>query len=76
MNSIDIQYHMKHVPKYQAGQQVIIRDALWTIKAVKTLSNDNQLLICNGLSEIVSDKEFHFITKVEKNIKVLDPKKN
>ncbi len=75
MNSIDIQYHMKHVPKYQAGQQVIIRDALWTIKAVKTLSNDNQLLICNGLSEIVSDKEFHFITKVEKDIKVLDPKK-
>ncbi|ANP67168.1 DEAD/DEAH box helicase [Vibrio alginolyticus] len=58
---------------YAPGMRVEIRNEEWTIRCVDQLGNGNQLLICEGVSELVRGKESRFITELEQDIAILDP---
>ncbi len=55
------------------GMRVIIRDAEWVIRSAVMSSDGGQQLTCDGVSELVKDKESIFLTKLEREIEVLDP---
>lgn len=62
------------VPKlFAPGSRVEVRDAEWRIKRVDQTSDNNYLLSCDGLSELVSGREAYFLTSLEKNIRILQP---
>ncbi|MFH0226219.1 hypothetical protein ACGRPS_17085 [Vibrio furnissii] len=58
---------------YAPGMRVEIRNEEWTIRRVDQLGHGNQLLICEGVSELVRGKESRFITELEQDIAILDP---
>ena len=55
------------------GIRVEIRDAEWRVKRVDVSSDGGYLLTCEGLSEMVRGRESLFLTRLEKNIRILDP---
>jgi superfamily II DNA or RNA helicase len=55
------------------GARVLIRDAEWVVRRVDSSSDGGQQLTCEGLSEIVRDKEAIFLTALEDSVQVLDP---
>jgi superfamily II DNA or RNA helicase len=62
-----------HIPA--PGLRVEIRDAEWRVKRVDPSSDGGHLLTCEGLSEMVRGRESLFLTRLEKQIRVLDPAK-
>jgi len=63
--------HQHYIP----GMRVEIRDSEWRIQRVDRSSNGGYLLACNCLSELVRAKSAKFLTKLEQNIRILDPAK-
>lgn len=57
------------------GSRVVIRDAEWVIRRVDTSSDGGHQLTCEGVSELVRDKETIFLTKLEDSVQILDPAK-
>ncbi len=55
------------------GLRVEIRDAEWRIRRVDVSSDGGSLLTCEGLSEIVRGREALFLTRLEQDVRVLDP---
>lgn len=53
--------------------RVEVRDAEWRINRVDRSSDGGYLLYSTGLSELVRGKEALFLTKIEKNTRILDP---
>lgn len=60
---------------YPPGARVLIRDAEWVIRKSDITSDDGQQLTCEGISELVRDKTGIFLTNLEDDIQILDPKK-
>lgn len=58
---------------FAPGARVEIRDAEWVIRRVDSTSDHGKQLTCEGVSELVSGKEGIFLTKLEDEIRVLDP---
>ena len=58
---------------FAPGSRIEVRDAEWRIKRVDQTSDNNYLLSCDGLSELVSGREAYFLTSLEKNIRILQP---
>ena len=56
------------------GIRAEIRDAEWRINKVDQSSDGGYLLSCEGLSELVRGKEALFLTKLESNLRILDPR--
>ena len=61
--------HQQYIP----GMRVEIRDAEWRIQRVDRSSDGGYLIVCDGLSELVRAKSAQFLTKLEQNIRILDP---
>jgi SNF2 family DNA or RNA helicase len=59
--------------QYIPGMRVELRDAEWRIQRVDRSSDGGYLIACNGLSELVRAKSAQFLTKLEQNIRILDP---
>ena len=57
------------------GARVVIRDAQWVVYRVDRTRGNGLVVHCTGLSEIVRDKDAHFITTLDKDIQILDPAK-
>jgi superfamily II DNA or RNA helicase len=55
------------------GIRVEIRDAEWRVKRVDVSSDGGRLITCEGLSEMVRGRESLFLTRLEDNVRVLDP---
>lgn len=55
------------------GARVVIRDAEWVIRRVDHASDGGQQLTCDGISELVREREGVFLTSLERDIRVLDP---
>lgn len=53
--------------------RIVIRDAEWVVRRVDRSSDGGQLLTCDGVSELVRERESKFLTKLEGRIDVLDP---
>ena len=59
--------------QFAPGARVEIRDAEWVIRRVDLSSDRGYQLTCDGISEIVRGKEAVFLTRLEEQIKILDP---
>ncbi|BCO31193.1 ATP-dependent helicase [Thiohalobacter sp. COW1] len=59
---------------YAPGMRLEIRDAEWRLRYVTRSSDSGYLLACEGLSELVRGREGRFLTKLEGDIRILDPK--
>ena len=57
------------------GARVLIRDEEWLVRRVDPSSDGGDLLICDGVSELVRGRSAQFLTKLEERIDVLDPAK-
>jgi ERCC4-related helicase len=55
------------------GMRVEIRDAEWRIQRVDRTQDGGYLLICVGQSELVRGRSAQFLSKLEKQIRILDP---
>jgi superfamily II DNA or RNA helicase len=60
---------------YAPGARVVIRDEEWLVRRVDPSSDNGDLLICDGVSDLVRGRSSHFLTKLEDEIIVLDPAK-
>lgn len=55
------------------GARVVIRDEEWIVRRLDPSSDGGELLICDGISELVRGRTAHFLTNLEDRIEVLDP---
>ena len=55
------------------GTRVLIRDAEWVIRRIDRSPDGGYQLVCDGVSELVREREAIFLTKLEQAITVLDP---
>jgi superfamily II DNA or RNA helicase len=59
---------------FTPGMRVEIRDAEWRIQQVDRSTDGGYLLACEGLSELVRGRGARFLTGLEGNIRILDPR--
>lgn len=57
------------------GARVLIRDEEWLVRRVDPSGDGGDLLMCDGVSELVRGRSAQFLTKLEERIDVLDPAK-
>ena len=55
------------------GARVVIRDAEWVIRRVDRSPDGGYQVVCDGVSELVREREAIFLTTLESDIQVLDP---
>ena len=55
------------------GARVVIRHAEWVIRRVDRAPDGGYQLVCDGVSELVREREAIFLTTLEPAIQVLDP---
>ena len=60
-------------PVFAPGARVVIRDAEWVIRRVDRSPDGGYQLVCDGVSELVREREAIFLTALEPDIQVLDP---
>ena len=60
-------------PVLAPGARVVIRDAEWVIRRADRLPDGGYQLVCDGVSELVREREAIFLTSIEPDIQVLDP---
>ena len=60
-------------PVLAPGARVVIRDAEWVIRRVDRSPDGGYQLVCDGVSELVREREAIFLTTLEPEIQVLDP---
>ena len=60
-------------PVLAPGARVVIRDAEWVIRRVDRSPDGGYQLVCDGVSELVREREAIFLTTLEPDIQVLDP---
>ena len=64
---------MSTVQALAPGARVVVRDAEWVVRRVDLGPDGGQQLVCDGISELVREREAVFLTKAEPTIEVLDP---
>ena len=55
------------------GSRVVVRDAEWVVRRVDLGPDGGRQLVCDGISELVREREAVFLTQAEPTIEVLDP---
>lgn len=55
-------------PVHAPGTRVVIRDEEWIIRRVDPSSDGGELLVCDGVSELVRGRTAHFLTKLEERV--------
>ena len=60
-------------PVLAPGARVVIRDAEWVIRRVDRSPDGGYQVVCDGVSELVREREAIFLTTLESEIQVLDP---
>ena len=56
------------------GARVIVRDAEWLVRSIKRASSGAQVFEAVGISDFIKGKVGQFITELETDLTVLDPK--
>ena len=51
----------------------MVRDAEWVVRRVDSTPDGGSQLVCDGVSELVREREAVFLTRLEPEIEVLDP---
>jgi len=52
---------------------VLIRDEEWLVRRVDPSSDGGELLVCDGVSDLVRGRTAHFLTQLEERIELLHP---
>ena len=60
-------------PTLAPGARVVVRDAEWVVRRVDSTPDGGSQLVCDGVSELVREREAVFLTRLEPQIEVLDP---
>jgi superfamily II DNA or RNA helicase len=60
--------------RFAPGARVEIRDEEWVVRRVDRTTHQGYQLTCEGISELVRGKDALFLSDLEDEIKVLDPK--
>ncbi len=60
-------------PVLAPGARVVIRDAEWVIRRVDRSPDGGYQVVCDGVSELVREREAIFLTTLDSDIQVLDP---
>ena len=60
-------------PTLAPGARVVVRDAEWVVRRVDSTPDGGSQLVCDGVSELVREREAVFLTRLERQIEVLDP---
>ena len=69
--------YLKTVAQCAPGVRIEVRDAEWVIQRIGQASENLGLSIeCEGISRLVRGKRAVFLSRLEKTLRVLDPKKN
>ena len=55
------------------GTRIVVRDAEWIVRRVDVSPDGGAQLTCTGVSELVREREAVFLTRLEDEIRVLDP---
>lgn len=55
------------------GSRVLIRDEEWLVRRVDPSSDGGDLLVCDGVSDLVRGRTAHFLTKLEPQVELLHP---
>ena len=55
------------------GTRIVVRDAEWVVRRIDPLADGGSQLTCTGVSELVREREAVFLTRLEIDIRVLDP---
>ena len=55
------------------GSRVLIRDEEWLVRRVDPSSDGGDLLVCDGVSDLVRGRTAHFLTKLEPQVALLHP---
>ncbi len=55
------------------GARVLIRDAEWVVRRADLAPDGGYRLVCDGVSELVREREAVFLTTLEPDLRVLDP---
>lgn len=64
-----------HPQLFTPGSRIEVRDAEWRIKRIDRTTDGGEALVCEGLSELVLGRETTFLSKLEPQIRVLEPEK-
>ena len=67
----DIHVTTTHAPP--PGTRIVVRDAEWIVRRIDSLPDGGSQLTCTGVSELVREREAIFLTRLESDIKVMDP---
>ncbi len=55
------------------GARVLIRDEEWLVRRVDPSSDGGELLVCDGVSDLVRGRTAHFLTRLEDQVELLHP---
>jgi ERCC4-related helicase len=58
---------------FAKGQRIDVRGENFLVIDVKPITNNNWLIETEGISELVRGKRFHFDTRLDKSVSVIDP---
>ena len=58
---------------FAKGQRIDVRDENFLVIDVKPITNNNWLIETQGISELVRGKRFHFDTRLDKSVSVINP---
>ncbi len=73
MTSRPVRGAARTAPAPAPGARVVIRDAEWVIRLVDRAPDGGYRLVCDGVSELVREREAVFLTRLEPEVRVLDP---
>lgn len=72
---VNMMTERESIADFAPGSRVLIRDEEWLVRRVDPSSDGGRLLSCDGVSELVRGRAVQFLTKLENEIKILDPAK-
>ena len=55
------------------GSRILIRDEEWLVRRVDPSSDGGELLVCDGVSDLVRGRTGHFLTRLEEEVELLHP---
>jgi len=66
-------FHLTTTAPPPPGTRIVVRDAEWIVRRIDPLPDSGAQLTCTGVSELVRERDAVFLTRLESDIKVLDP---